>query len=100
MKKLIAASMIGLAFFACKQNPENGGEEIRGNEQRSDTPMNISSYPGEGASDSNGMHTNNASSDQPGRGERDFKGTPQDSQKTHANPLYKGDNSDTGKRKR
>jgi hypothetical protein len=42
MKNLIIACCVGLSFFAgCRQNPENGGEEVRGDEVRSDTPMDM-----------------------------------------------------------
>jgi len=51
MKKLSLIIFAGVCFLsACRENPENGGEEVRGDEQRSDTPLNISKYPGEGDS--------------------------------------------------
>lgn len=104
MKGVIISAIAMLSLFiGCKQNPENGGEEIRDGEQRSDTPMTISNYPNEGADDSSGSNGQGirqypGSNATPGK--RTFEGTREDSQKTKANPLYKGDNSDTNKKPR
>jgi hypothetical protein len=88
MKKLIVIAFIGLAAFAaCNQNPENGGEEIRGNEQRSDSSMNISKYPDEGDSGSNSRLDNG--------NDRSSKTTA-----TPAEPDSKSNNGDTVKTSR
>jgi hypothetical protein len=102
MKKLILSGFIGIALLsACGGNPENGGEEVRGNEQRSDTAMRISNYPNEGDSGDNSRYDNG--NNQPlnaTNGIRTTEGTREDSIKTGKNPLYKGDNSDTDKKPR
>lgn len=104
MKKIIIVCVAAMSIsMSCRQNPENGGEEIRGNEQRSDTPISISNYPNQGDSGNNSRYNdgNRSSPNSSGtNGERTTEGTRQDSQKTKANPLYKGDNSDTSKKPR
>lgn len=102
MKKIVFFCFTGLLFFAaCRQNPENGGEEIRGDEPRSDTAIPMSNYPNEGDSGSNSrLYDGNSQSANPSNGARMTEGTHQDSQKTKADPLYKGDNSDTNKKPR
>jgi hypothetical protein len=101
MKKVIIVMSVTCILISCGQNPENGGEEIRSNEQRSDTPVSISNYSNEGDSGNNSRYDdgNISSSNSSGmHGERTTEGTRQDSQKTKANALYKGDNSDTNKK--
>lgn len=75
MKKsfLMLVGILAVTITSCHQNPENGGKEIRGSEQRSDTAMNMgngspaSSSPGatynQDPSSSN-MGENNSSSQQ------------------------------------
>ncbi|KAA5536162.1 hypothetical protein F0919_00385 [Taibaiella lutea] len=99
---MILCSACFSLLVACNENPENGGEEVRGNEQRSDTPVSISAYPDEGDSGSNSRYDDgNTQSSKPAMsGKRTTEGTKVDSQKTRANLLYKGDNSDTSKKAR
>jgi hypothetical protein len=90
-----------IVFYNMQRKSGKRWEEVRG-----DTPISISKYPGEADSiakygdssvtDKTGQPTNASA----GTGTRRTEGTQGDTIKTNSTPLYKGDNSDTGKLKK
>jgi hypothetical protein len=100
MKKLSIFIFAGICFItACNPTSDNGGQELKSNGQGQ--PGDSSSIQ---TSDSSAnMGNNDQMTRTPGaiqQGRRTNEGTPQDSQKTRTNPLYKGNNSDTNKKPR